>query len=176
MSAKSYSERGFTLDRPDGQQLAAYHWSGGSNPRAILVVAHGMGEHARRYPPALEPLLADGIDLYGIDHRGHGGTIALSDREPGDYGPGGFPAVVDDLLALVGRARAENSGLPLFLLGHSMGSFISQAFFVDHWRELDGLVLVGTSALDVVAAIMMTEPDVGAALNHNFEPARTPFD
>lgn len=176
MPTRAYSERGFTLERPDGQQLAAYHWSGGSRPCAILVVAHGMGEHARRYPPALESLLADGIDIYGIDHRGHGGTIALSDREPGDYGPGGFPAVVLDLLALVRRARAENPGLPLVLLGHSMGSFISQAFFVDHWRELDGLVLVGTSALEVVAGIIMTEPDVGEALNRNFQPSRTPFD
>lgn len=176
MATRLYNEHAFTLERPDGQRLAAYHWSGGGKPRAILVVAHGMGEHARRYPPALEPLIADDIDIYGIDHRGHGGTIALSDREPGDYGPGGFSAVVLDLLALVRRARAENPGLPLVLLGHSMGSFLSQAFVIDHWRELDGLVLVGTSALDVVGAMMMTEPDVGEALNRNFQPARTPFD
>lgn len=174
--AAPHVERELTLERPDGQRLAAYHWSAGAPPRAIMVVAHGMGEHAQRYPPALAPLLADGIDIYAIDHRGHGATIALSDGQPGDFGTGGFGAVVMDLLALVTRARAKHPRLPVVLLGHSMGSFVSQAFLVDHWRDIDALVLVGTSALDTVAASIMSEPDIGEALNRNFAPARTPFD
>lgn len=176
MAAAAINERAFTLDRPDGERIAAYHWRSGGDPRAVLVVAHGMGEHARRYPPALAELLNSGIDVYGIDHRGHGATIALGEREPGDFGPGGFAAVVEDLLALVLRARAENPGLPLILLGHSMGSFLSQAFVLDHSEHLDGLVLVGTTALDLLAGAIAREPDIGAALNRNFEPARTPFD
>ena len=89
------AESRFALARADDVTVAAYRWTLPRSPRAILVVAHGMGEHARRYPAALSMLLESGIDLYGIDHRGHGVTLALSRRAPGDFGPGGFSAVVD---------------------------------------------------------------------------------
>lgn len=166
----------FTLSRPDGQSLACYHWSNGESPRAVVVVAHGMGEHALRYRSALDRLIESGIAIYALDHRGHGATIALSDREAGDFGPGGFAAVVDDLAALVETARSENPDVPLFLLGHSMGSFIGQAFLIDHGALVDGAVLVGTTAVDLLAEAMAKEPDALAALNRPFEPARTPCD
>lgn len=166
----------FTLSRPDGQSLACYHWSNGESPRAVVVVAHGMGEHALRYRPALDRLIENGIAIYALDHRGHGATIALSDREAGDFGPGGFAAVVQDLAALVEAARSENPDVPLFLLGHSMGSFIGQAFLIDHGVLVDGAVLVGTTAVDLLADAMAKEPDALAALNRPFEPARTPCD
>jgi len=170
------AESRFALARPEGVTVAAYRWTLGRSPRAVMVVAHGMGEHARRYPPALVTLLESGIDLYGIDHRGHGVTLAFSTLAPGDFGPGGFAAVVDDLASLVKRAKRENPGLPLFLLGHSMGSFISQAFVLEHAALIDGLVLVGTTAIDAVAEKAQHEADIGAALNRTFQPARTPFD
>ncbi len=166
----------FTIIRPDGQGLACYRWSNGNAPRAVVVVAHGMGEHALRYRPALAKLIDSGIAVFALDHRGHGATIALSERGRGDFGPGGFSAVVADLAALVERARSENPGLPLLLLGHSMGSFIGQAFLIDHGRTVDGAVLVGTTAVDLLAAAMVGEPDAPAALNRPFDPARTPWD
>src|SRR6266852_2783622 len=116
------AESRFALARPDKVTIAAYRWTLNQSPRAIMVVAHGMGEHARRYPSALTTLLESDIDLYGIDHRGHGVTLAFSTQAPGDFGPGGFSAVVDDLASLVKRATRENPSLPVFLLGHSMGS------------------------------------------------------
>ncbi len=170
------AESRFALARPDDVTVAAYRWSLSRSPRAIMVVAHGMGEHARRYPPALSMLLESGIDLYGIDHRGHGVTLALSRRAPGDFGPGGFSAVVDDLASLVNRAKLENPGLPLMLLGHSMGSFISQAYALDHSSLIDGLALVGTTAVDAVAEAAQRESNLAAALNRGFAPSRTPFD
>jgi alpha-beta hydrolase superfamily lysophospholipase len=169
-------ERRFALARPDDVKVAAYRWTVSRPPRAIVVVAHGMGEHARRYPPALVMLLESGIDLYGIDHRGHGTTLALSGRAPGDFGPGGFSAVVDDLASLVNRAKLENPGLPLLLLGHSMGSFISQAYALDHSVLIDGLVLAGTSAVDAIAEAAQRESNLAVALNRAFKPARTSFD
>ena len=56
----------FTLSRPDGQRLACYRWSNDRPPRAILVVAHGMGEHALRYRPALARLI-DSVERYRND-------------------------------------------------------------------------------------------------------------
>jgi alpha-beta hydrolase superfamily lysophospholipase len=164
------------LLRPDGQALACYRWAGGTRPRAVVVVAHGMGEHAQRYRPALARLIDSGIVAYALDCRGHGATIVLSDRSRGDFGPGGFSAVVADLAALVERARSDHPELPLLLLGHSMGSFVLQAYLIDHGSTIDGAVLVGTTALDLLAAAMVAEPDGMAALNRPFEPARTPWD
>lgn len=166
----------FTLSRPDGQQLACYRWSHGGPHRAVLAVAHGMGEHAMRYRPALVPLVDAGYLIYALDHRGHGATIALSDRARGDFGPGGFDAVVEDLAALVRHARRGHPELPVILLGHSMGSFIGQAFLIDHGGLLDAAVLVGTTAVDLLATAMAVEADALAALNRPFEPARTPCD
>lgn len=176
MSGPGISERRFGLVRPDGKTIAAYRWSTDRPTRAVVAVSHGMGEHARRYPPALSKLLESGIDLYGIDQRGHGATLALTDCSKGDFGPGGFDALVADLAALVMKARAENPELPLFLLGHSMGSFIGQAFLIEHSALVDGAVLVGTAPVDVLAQGMAREPDALAALNRPFKPARTAFD
>src|SRR5258708_28489584 len=176
MSGTWRAESRCALARPDDVTVAAYRWTLPRSPRAIMVVAHGMGERECRYPPALVLLLESGIDLYGIDHRGHGVALALSRRAPGDFGLGGFSAVVDDLASLVNRAKLENPGLPLMLLGHSMGSFISQAYVLDHSSLIDGLALVGTTAVDAVAEAAHRESNLAVALNRAFQPARTPFD
>jgi alpha-beta hydrolase superfamily lysophospholipase len=169
-------ERRFALKRPKGDTVAAYRWQVDPVVNAVIIISHGMGEHARRYPPALLPLLESGMCLYGIDHRGHGATLAFSERPPGDFGPGGFTAVVEDLLSLVLLARGAHPGLPIVLLGHSLGSFIGQAFIIEHSELIDGAVLVGTSALDVVAASFVREKDINSVLNSAFVPARTVFD
>jgi alpha-beta hydrolase superfamily lysophospholipase len=170
------AERRFALKRPDGNTLAAYRWQVNPIAKAVLIISHGMGEHARRYPPALLPLLDRGIYLYGIDHRGHGATLAFSERPPGDFGPGGFAAVVEDLKSLILLARKEHPRRPIILLGHSLGSFISQSFVIKYSELIDAAVLVGTSALDVVAASFTRETDINAVLNRSFRPARTHFD
>ncbi|HEX5377000.1 MAG TPA: alpha/beta fold hydrolase [Phenylobacterium sp.] len=139
-------ERRFRFEGADGTSIAGYRWSAaGVAPRAILQVAHGMAEHALRYPEPLEPLMAQGWVIYADDHRGHGAT-APSAAALGDFGTDGAEAVVDDLFRLTGLARAEHPGLPLILLGHSLGSFFAQAYVFDHGEAIDGLVLSGTAA------------------------------
>lgn len=142
----SISERQFRFAGRDGTSIAAFRWAAdGVEPRAILQVAHGMGEHARRYPGPLTPLMQAGYVIYADDHRGHGYT-APSKEALGDFGEMGAEAVVEDLAVLGELARAEHPGLPLILLGHSLGSFFSQAFVFDHGASIDGLVLSGTAA------------------------------
>jgi alpha-beta hydrolase superfamily lysophospholipase len=109
-----------------------------------------------------------------MDHRGHGPT-ALAANQLGDFGPGGFAAVVADLVTLTEIARREQPGIPVILLGHSMGSMAAQLFAVHHSDLIDGLALSGTAAVDLVAAAAR-HPDVFRALNASFEPARTHFD
>lgn len=164
----------FRLAARGGHAPLARRWSASASPRAVLVVAHGMGEHAGRYLAPLAPIVRRGVDVAAIDHRGHGAD-ALAAASLGDYGEGGFDGVETDLLALVDWARAAAPALPVILLGHSMGSMVAQALAIDHGGRLDGLILSGSVAVDHIPA----DGDPAgliAALNSPFEPARTPFD
>jgi alpha-beta hydrolase superfamily lysophospholipase len=133
-----------------------------------------MGEHARRYPPALDKILAAGFVIYADDHRGHGRT-AVSTESLGDFGPGGFNGVVNDLAVLTRTARKEHPGLPVFFLGHSLGSMLGQAYLLDHSSLIDGAALCGTAAIDQLVKII-ENPKGLALLNEPFGPARTPFE
>jgi alpha-beta hydrolase superfamily lysophospholipase len=73
-------------------------------------------------------------------------------------------------------AKDENPNLPFILFGHSMGSFATQQYLLDHSREIDALILSGSGALDGLAQLITSATVRSNILNANFEPARTPFD
>jgi alpha-beta hydrolase superfamily lysophospholipase len=163
--------REFRFEAQDGASIAAYRWSArGVAPRAVLQIAHGMGEHARRYPKPLEPVMAAGFVLYADDHRGHGRTAPEGTH--GDFGENGAEAVVEDLAQLTALAREENPGLPLVLLGHSLGSFFAQAYVFDHSQAIDGLVLSGTAAFGDRTSAPRRLDEIAV----DGEKPRTPFD
>jgi alpha-beta hydrolase superfamily lysophospholipase len=165
----------FTLNAPDGAQIAAYRSLSTGAPKAVVQIAHGMAEHFGRYARLAARLNRAGYAVYGADHRGHG----ASGGEPGlgSFGPGGFQAVVDDMALLTQAAKQEQPGVPFVLLGHSMGSFASQLYLLERAAELAGLVLSGTAAVDLMMAHRLAAgPDVGLeSLNAGFD-ARTPFE
>lgn len=165
-------ERQFRFEAADGASIAAYRWAAaGVRPKAILQIAHGMGEHARRYKGPLAPLMAAGFVLYAEDHRGHGYT-APNPEALGDFGENGAEAVVEDIAQLTAIARAEHPGLPLILLGHSLGSFFAQAYVFDHGEQIDGLVLSGTAAFGDRTGPAKRLDEIGAG---GAKP-RTPYD
>jgi alpha-beta hydrolase superfamily lysophospholipase len=169
-------ETTFTYRSADGTEIAAYRWRADDPPGAIVQIAHGMGEHAARYRRLAEALTRAGYIVYANDHRGHGLTAGSPDRH-GDLGEAGWDGLVGDVGALGALARRENPGLPLVLLGHSMGSFAVQFHLLDHSGDLDAAVLSGTTALDVIAAgIDPSQPVDLSAFNTPFEPARTEYD
>lgn len=168
-------ERPVALAARDGIVRPAREWRGEAAPWLILVVAHGMGEHAARYREPLTPLIEDGVAVFSLEHRGHG-EDAVAAGTQGDYGPGLFAGLVADLHALVDAARAAHPDVPLVLLGHSMGSMIAQGYFADHTDALDGLVLSGAIAIDRVPPGGGDASALIAALNAPFAPARTEFD
>jgi alpha-beta hydrolase superfamily lysophospholipase len=152
-----------------------YKWDGASPKRGAVMIAHGMGEHALRYRPVAEALANAGYDVYANDHRGHG-ELAAEENKLGDFGEGGFPGIVADMVGLTRLARGETPGKPLLLLGHSMGSFAAQLFMLDHSELVDGVALSGSAAVDMLGAAAMTGAWRLEDLNAPFEPARTPFD
>ncbi|HLK75771.1 MAG TPA: lysophospholipase [Streptosporangiaceae bacterium] len=165
----------FRYPSSDGTQIAAYRWDSPGAPRAVVQLTHGMGEHAQRYDHVARALNDAGFAVYAQDHRGHG---ASADPEAlGDMGPGSWPTLVEDIGLLSARIRAEHPGPPLILLGHSMGSFAVQQYLLDHSTDVDGVVLTGTAAIDVLEpALDLDQPLDLAMFNAPFQPARTDFD
>ena len=166
-------EFGFT--GTDGLRIACARWDGRSPVRGVVQIAHGMGEHLGRYVGTIDVLVSAGLTVYGNDHRGHGRT-APDATHLGDFGEGGFDLLVEDMIRLSHIAKNEHPDRPFLLLGHSMGSFAAQQYVLDHSRELDGLVLSGSGALDALARVASSAPAGTNILNARFEPARTPFD
>ena len=166
----------FTYPAQDGLEIVGYRWDPAGKPRGAVQLTHGMGEHARRYCVLARALTGRGLVVYGQDHRGHGATARSAD-ELGQLGPDGWTQLVDDIDLLVSRIRAEQPGLPLVLLGHSMGSFAVQQYLLDHSDRIDAVVLTGTTALDQLEpALDLNQPIDLAAFNAAFSPARTDFD
>jgi alpha-beta hydrolase superfamily lysophospholipase len=165
----------FRFTSTDGLSIECSRWQSPGPVRGVVQIAHGMGEHMGRYLPTIEALLGAGLTVYANDHRGHGRT-APSPAQLGDFGDGGFDLLVEDMVRLSRVAKDENPDVPFVLLGHSMGSFAAQKFVLDHSREIDGLVLSGSGALDGLARLAASAPEGTNILNAPFEPARTPMD
>ncbi|HVE03839.1 MAG TPA: alpha/beta hydrolase [Rhizomicrobium sp.] len=161
----------FTFEAADGRKIFTYRWLPSGPVRGVLQISHGMGEHALRYRKPLQPLLDAGIAIYANDHRGHGRT-ATNKSELGDFGAAGFAGLVDDMARLTKIVRGEHPGKKLVLLGHSMGSFAAQIYVVEHSALIDGLVLSGSAAFDLLQA-----PSGGLrSIGEGMGKTRTPFD
>ncbi len=169
-------ETTFSFAAADGSNIAVYRWTGEQPPKAVVQIAHGMGEHAARYRRLAEALTAAGYEVYANDHRGHGMTAGSADHH-GDLGLGGWHGLVSDLGELGAIARREHPGIPLVVVGHSMGSFAVQGYLLDHSADVDAAVLSGTSAIDVIAPGIDPTKEIDlSAFNAAFMPARTEYD
>jgi len=117
-------------------------------PRAVVQLLHGVGEHAGRYGALIEALTIGGYAVYAGDLRGHGRTGMKQHGGPaklGHLGRGGLRATVAAVFQLTGIIRRDNPGLPLVILGHSGGSFIAQMVLNAHPERFDGIVLSGSA-------------------------------
>jgi acylglycerol lipase len=121
-------------------------WLPDGEPRAVVVIAHGAGEHSGRYEHVAARLVSESYAVYAVDHRGHGrsdGARGLLDR---------VDNAVADLDEVVDLAAAAHPGLDVFLLGHSMGGLIAVCYAIRHQERLTGLLLSGPlAALDAAS-------------------------
>lgn len=126
--------REWTYDGVAGP-LVAGSWSGTDAPAHLVIVAHGYGEHFGRYERLAAALVDEGACVYAVDHMGHGRSggerVLIAD----------FEDVVTDLHALDEQARREHPGLPVVLLGHSMGGLIAARYAQRYGDTLTALVL-----------------------------------
>lgn len=166
-------ETSIIVPSSDGLDLQTYVWEPDAAPRAAVQVQHGLGEHAGRYRRFAEALTAAGYVVYGVDGRGSGRT---AQGAYGAWGDAGWPGWVDDVVQVNRRIHADHPDVKVALFGHSMGSFASQQFLLDHSAEVDVAILCGTSEVNGIADMMGgAEPAGLASLNEGFEQ-RTGFE
>lgn len=159
------------LSDADGTQVVTYTWADVAGPPlGVVQISHGLAEHGERYDRFAKALNAAGFLVHAADHRGHGRTAM---GQWGNFGKAGFGGLIADVVQLGAALRAQHAGLPLFLFGHSMGSFAAQAAILEHASTWSGVVLSGSTALDVLAAGMANAPADApsglAAFNAGFE-------
>jgi acylglycerol lipase len=118
-----------------GTRIYRQCWLPDGEPRAVLLIVHGLGEHSGRYANVVDHLLPLGYAVYGLDHVGHGkseGTREYVER---------FEEYTDSLDVYRGMVRQAQPDKPLFLYGHSMGGLIGAFYLLDHQAGLAGAVL-----------------------------------
>ena len=184
----------FWLDASDHTRLYVNAWMPPGDPKAVVMASHGMAEHSGRYARLGAALTEAGFALYAHDQRGHGRTAA--NGVLGHYANrDGWNKVVGDLASLSASISQRHPGVPVFLLGHSMGSYIAQAYLLHHSASVQGAVLSGSNFQPVslyrsAAVIARLERwRQGAtgrsaiieflsfgSFNKAFKPVRTPFD
>ena len=121
---------------PDGKQIDA-----------VVLILHGMAEHSFRYQRFATFLATKGVAVYAPDHRGHGETAVRNADTLGWFAErNGWNRVVQDIYELTNFILAEHPRKPLFLLGHSMGSFLARTLMVQHSDLFEGVIIMGTGA------------------------------
>lgn len=184
-----------TVTATDGIALHTYRWEPDAPPKAVVQIAHGMAEHAGRYERFGRALNEAGYAVYADDHRGHGRTNPVGSGHGYFADEDGFGTAVEDLHALSERIRSDHPTLPLFLFGHSMGSFLARAYAARHGDDLAGLILSGTAgsqgllgkagvaiaALEIkvrgrTARSPLMDTLTFGQYNRAFSPTRTKFD
>src|SRR5690606_26333259 len=135
---------------PDGLELFAQTWFPEMCPRAVVALVHGFVEHSGRYAHVGERLASEGIVLAAFDLRGHG-------RSPGKraYVPT-LEVYHDDVASFLEIIRARHPGVPIFLMGHSLGGLIAVDFVRARTPAIDGLIL-SAPLLGVGTAVSRTE-------------------
>lgn len=120
----------------DGTELYMKH-DYPDNPKAVVVIVHGLCEHQGRYDYVTGKLNGDGYSVYRFDHRGHGRSkgkkVHYSD----------FNEIADDVNEAVKIAEAENPAIPLFVMGHSMGGYATALFGTKYPGRAKGILLSG---------------------------------
>ncbi|GHV75606.1 hydrolase [Spirochaetia bacterium] len=186
----------------DGAGLFLRRWVPQGPARAVVLIVHGMAEHSLRYEGFALRLVDEGLEIWAADARGHGLTADPALNGPGKGGLLGhcadrdsFFRVVADINILVDAVREAHPDVPLFMLGHSWGSFLAQAYIEAYGDRLAGCLLSGTrgpGGLEVVlgAPVMglialfrgkrrfahLSWAIANGSYNKDFRPNRTFFD
>ena len=182
----------------DGHEIFTRIWKPSQrnqSPRAVLHINHGMAEHSARYAPLAERLVAEGYVVIAQDHRGHGYSVKNGELLGHYADKNGWKLLISDVKQINDYIHQQYPGIPIALLGHSMGSFIVQGYMINHGNSVDAVLLSGSayhteltlSSARLAANIERTR--IGSKgrsfvidamsfgkFNKSFKPSRTDYD
>lgn len=132
----------FSIHSFEELELSGYVWQETTDDqvKGVVVIAHGMAETIERYQVFAEQLTKSGYVVYGINQRGHGANAEML----GYLGEDGWYKMKEDLKNVVELVKTVYIGKPVFVFGHSMGSFLTRDFLLDYSYLIDGVILSGT--------------------------------
>lgn len=113
-------------------------------PKAVVLIIHGMAEHIKRYDAFARFLASHAFIVYGYDQRGHGESVDSLDDLGYMSDIDNLQVMVSDVSAVVALIKSKHLDLPVYLLGHSMGSFISQRYMELYGSSVQGVILSGS--------------------------------
>jgi alpha-beta hydrolase superfamily lysophospholipase len=183
------------LTSVEANSIFLYRWLPEGTCRGVVQIVHGLAEHAGRYARLAAALNSAGYAVYAHDQRGHGHSAATF-KDLGFFSSrDGWRNCLDDLWRMNQRMAADYPGVPIALLGHSMGSFLVQQFITEHGVALAGAVLSGSDGRPARLAALgrmiariervrlgphgksaLIHAQAFGTFNRSFEPTRTPFD
>lgn len=137
----------FTFKSSDEKNIFSHQWlpDEKTNIKAVVQIAHGMAEHSARYERFAKHLTDNNFGVYANDHRGHGKTAGEIENLGYFADSDGWDLVVNDMAQLTAVIKNDHPEIPVFLLGHSMGSFLSRDFMFSHPSLVNGVILSATA-------------------------------
>jgi alpha-beta hydrolase superfamily lysophospholipase len=181
-----------TILSTTGDTLIKLVWRPDGTPKGVVQLTHGMAEHIKRYDGLARALNSAGFLAVGHNHLGHGETAVTK----GYFAKkGGWDILLNDMHKVRQDTQKEYPGLPYFMLGHSVGSFLVRCYLFSHSQGLRGTVLTGTGAFSkaeirqglLLSGLLillgmgrrpakLVDTLAFSANNKPFLPAQTPFD
>lgn len=187
----------YKLKTSEEQEIQVYEWlpDNDADIVGLLQIAHGMAEHGKRYTDFAGFLTANGYAVYANDHRGHGKTAGKVENLGFIAPKNGWDAVVSDMKVLSTHVAEKHPGKPFFIMGHSMGSFLTRKYLEAPPFKPDGAILSGTAGNPGILGgvgrfltsflMLFNAPNSPSKLmdklsfgayNTSFKPNRTAFD
>lgn len=186
----------FYYDSSDGKTIIhGVKWIPDNEIRAVLQISHGMFEHIERYDDFAVYMAEQGILTVGNDHLGHGSSIVSEEARGYFEEVDGNRVLLEDMHELLKMVKNEYADLPYFILGHSMGSFLTRQFITVYGNEVDGAIISGTGQQPLALikfGVFLTKLIANVKgwnyrstlvnflavgkNNNKFKPARTEFD
>ena len=140
-------ENTFKIDGLEGHKIFVVEWMPDDKQlKGIIQINHGMAEHCLRYKDLAKYLTKNGYGVYAHDHRGHGQSLENDDDLGFFNNKEGWNNVVDEVYKVTKYIKEQHADTDIYVLGHSMGSFITRGYIQKYGQHVKGAIISGTGA------------------------------